>query len=185
MRTVISLLRAVNLGGRQVKKDQLIAIHEAAGCIAPSTFIASGNVLFETRERDLGKLSRRIESEFERSAGFYSEAILRTLDELRGAAARNPFAGRDGLDGSKLLVTFLASAPEQAAIDLAMAMDVAPEEMHIIQKEMFLYFPNGMGRSKFPSAKVGKALGGIAGTGRNWNTVLKLIELATGRGVQS
>lgn len=181
MPVVVSMLRAVNVGGRQVKKDALVAIHKAAGCIQPQTFIASGNLIFTTPERKLDELTRRIEKEFERVAGFRSEAILRTLNELRQAAARSPFAGRTGIDGSKLLVSFLVAEPGKAAVAAAMAIDVAPEEMHIVGRELFIYFPNGMGRSKFPSAKVGKALGGISGTGRNWNTVLKLIELATAR----
>jgi uncharacterized protein (DUF1697 family) len=178
----VSLLRAVNVGGRQIQKDALVAIHEAAGCVEPKTFIASGNLVFTTREKKLDKLAERIEAEFERVAGFRSEAMLRTLEELRGVVERNPFAARMGsLDGSKLLVVFLASAPAQEAIAAAMAIDVAPEEMHVIQREMYIYFPDGQGRSKFPSAKVNKALGSIPGTGRNWNTVLKLIDLAAAR----
>ncbi len=170
----VSLLRAVNVGGRQVKKDELVAIHKAAGCFDPETFIASGNVVFGTREMDLAKLAARIEKEFERVAGFRSEAILRTLDDLRGIVARNPLGERDG---SKLVVTFLASAPATTEIDI----DVAPEEMCVIGREMYIYFPNGQGQSKFPHAKVAKAMGGIVGTARNWNTVNKLIDLAAKR----
>lgn len=182
MPAAVSLLRAVNVGGhRPVSKEDLVAIHAAAGCIDPRTFIASGNVVFTTRERKLDKLARSIEQEFERVAGFRSEAILRTLDELRQVVARNPFAAREGADGSRMLVTFLASRPDAASVAAAMSVPVAPEEMHIFDREMFIYYPEGMGRSKFPSAKVGRALGNIPGTGRNWNTVLKLIELAAER----
>lgn len=163
-----------------MKKDALIAIHEAAGCVKPETFIASGNLVFTTGEKKLAGLAARIEAEFERVAGFRSEAILRTLDQLRETVERNPFAGRDGLDGSKLLVVFLAAAPAKAAVSAAMAIEVKPEEVHVVGSEMYIYFPNGQGRSKFPAAKVGKALA-VAGTGRNWNTVTKLIEIAEGR----
>ena len=171
---VSSLLRAVNVGGRLVKKDELVAIHKRAGCVAPETFIASGNVVFGTRERDLAALAARIEKEFEQVAGFRTEAILRTLDELRGVVERNPFPGREG---PKLVVTFLASMPSTSEIDI----DVAPEEMRVIGSEMYVYFPNGQGRSTFPHAKVMKALGGVVGTARNWNTVEKLLELAAKR----
>jgi len=170
----VSLLRAVNVGGRQVKKDELIAIHKAAGCVDPETFVASGNVVFATRDKDFAKLAARIENEFERVAGFRSEAILRTLDELRGVVEQNPFPGREG---SKLVVTFFASTPSTTKIEI----DVAPEEVRVIGREMYVYFPNGQGRSKFPAAKVAKALGGVVGTGRNLNTVEKLIELAAKR----
>lgn len=176
MTIAVSLLRAVNVGGRQVKKDELVAIHKAAGCIDPETFIASGNIVFGTREKDLAKLAARIEKEFERVAGFRSEAILRTLDDLRGVVARNPLGERDG---SKLVVTFLASEPSTPEIEID--IDVTPEEMFVIGREMYVYFPNGQGQSKFPAAKVAKALGGVIGTARNWNTVNKLIEIAARR----
>jgi len=174
MTIAVSLLRAVNVGGRQVKKDELVAIHKAAGCIDPETFIASGNVVFGTSEKDLAKLAARIEKEFERVAGFRSEAILRTLGELRGVIDRNPLGERDG---SKLVVTFLVAEPLTTEIDI----DVAPEEMRVIGREMYIYFPNGQGQSKFPHAKVAKAMGGVVGTARNWNTVNKLIALAAKR----
>lgn len=182
MPVVVSLLRAVNVGNRQVSKERLVAIHEAAGCVEPRTFIASGNLIFTTRERNLATLTRRIEAEFERAAGFRSEAILRTRDELERVAARNAFARRKDLDGARLVVTFLAAAPTAADIAAAMAIEVGPEEMHIAGREMYVYYPNGIGRSKFPAAKVARALRNIPGTGRNWNTVLKLIDLATARG---
>ena len=182
MPVVIAMFRAVNVGGRQVKKDTLIAIHKAVGCMEPETLITSGNVVFTTRVRKLDELAKRIEEEFERAAGFRSEAILRTHDELCDAVTRNPFAGRAGIDPSRLLIHFLATRPSKAAIAATMAMDVAPEEMHVAGREMYVHYPNGLGRSKFPAVKVGKALGGIASTGRNLNTVIRLMEIAAARG---
>ena len=170
----VSLLRAINVGKRQVDKDRLIAIHEAAGCSQVRTYLASGNVLFLTTAPDLKALSSRIQERFERETGFTSEAILRTADELDSALARNPF---NHPEPARLLVTFLASAPSPIQIAEALTIPVAPEQMAISGREMYVYYPNGIGRSKFPDAKVARALGGIVGTSRNLNTVRALSTL--------
>ena len=170
----VSLLRAINVGKRQVGKDRLIAIHQAAGCSQVRTYLASGNVFFLTTEPDREALSRRIQKCFERETGFTSESVLRTADELDSAITRNPFPDAEP---SRLLVTFLATAPTPAQIADALAIPVLPEQMALSCSEMYVYYPNGMGRSKFPDSKIARALGGIAGTSRNLNTVRALSKL--------
>ena len=171
----VSLLRAINVGKRQVGKDRLIAIHEAAGCSEVRTYLASGNVVFLTAEADLQTLSSRIEECFERETGFASDATLRTADELESTLARNPFPVAEP---SRLLVTFLAATPSPEHIAEARAIQIAPEQMAVSGREMYVYYPNGIGRSKFPDAKIARALGGIARTSRNLNTVRALAKLA-------
>ncbi|MBM3786011.1 MAG: DUF1697 domain-containing protein [Acidobacteria bacterium] len=174
MPAIVSLLTAVNVGGRQIQKDSLIAIHKSAGCLAPQTLLTSGNVVFETRQTNLVKLAAAIETEVEKQAGFQSFAILRTQAELEATLATNPFPNEDA---AKNLISFLKSEPSPQQIAAALAIDVAPERMEIRGREMFLYFPNGQGRSKFPTSKITKALGAIPATGRNRNTVEKLIAM--------
>jgi len=135
MPVTISLPRAVNVGGRQVNKETLIAIHKVAGCIDPKTFIASGNLIFTTNNQNLEDLKKRIEKEFYRATGFQSEAILRKEKEI---------------EGSKLLLTFLAAKPKSSAVVAALSIATEPEEMHILGREIYTYFPNGQGPSKFP-----------------------------------
>lgn len=182
MSIVISLLRGINVGGNhKIRMEALRAIYESAGAGAPETYIQSGNVVLSTRERNLDKLARGIEDEIERTAGFRPPVVMRTLDQMREVVARNPFAGRQpDLDPAKLLVTFLAAEPTAEARRAASLIEVKPEEMHIAGRETFIYFPNGLGKSKLPFARIERALGTI-GTSRNWNTVLKLIELAQAR----
>lgn len=179
MAIVISLLRGVNVGGNnKIKMDALRAIYESVGGVErPETYIQSGNVIFSTRERNLAKLRLRLEEAIERSAGFRVPVVLRTLDQMREVVARNPFAARAAAEPAKLLVTFLFDAPEADAVMSAAAIKIEPDEMRIQGSEMYVYFPNGQGQSKLPAAKIERALG-VTGTGRNWNTVLKLIELA-------
>ena len=178
MPVIISLLRGINLGPhRRIRMEDLRALYESLKLHDVRTHLQSGNVVFTTDERDLRRLIGRLEQAIERRFAFHSDVIARTTSELRQVVARTPFARRRGIEPSKLLVTFLASDPGEPARREVRAIKMGPEELHIDGREMYVYFPNGMGRSKFPAATVGKALS-VSGTARNWNTVTKLLEIA-------
>ena len=178
MPVLISLLRGVNVGGHhKVKMDELRALYESLGFEDVQTHINSGNVLFRSGGRDLVRLRRRIEDAIESACGFRVDVILRTPADLRDVIARNPFAARPGMDGAKLAITFLAAEPSAAAREQVLAIDAAPEELRIDGRELYIYFPNGMGRPKLSMPLVEKTLK-TPGTSRNWNTVRKLLEIA-------
>ena len=178
MPVVISLLRGVNLGGhRKVKMDDLRELYESLGFEAVTTYINSGNVLFKTGARDLVRLARRIEDAIDTACGFHSDVILRTPADLRQVLAANPFAARPGMEGSRLAIHFLSADPAAVACDQARAIPAAPEELHIVGRELYIYFPNGMARPTLSMALLEKTLK-TTGTTRNWNTVRKLLELA-------
>jgi uncharacterized protein (DUF1697 family) len=178
MSVIIALLRGVNLGGqRQIKMDALRSLCESLKLENPQTCINSGNVVFKTASRDPAAVARRLEAVIEGSHGFRPDVIVRTAADLRELLARNPFAGRDGIDASKLLVTFLAAEPSAAASERVLALAAGPEEVRIMGRELLIYYPDGVGRSKLPMPKMEKALG-VPGTARNWNTVGKLLGIA-------
>jgi uncharacterized protein (DUF1697 family) len=178
MTVIVSLLRGVNLGSHnRIKMDALRALHESLGLRDVQTYVQSGNVIFRTKDRDLVRLRARIENGIERTFGFRPGVILRTTFDLRDVIARNPFAARDGIDPAKLLVTFLASEPAPEARDKVLAIPAHPEELRIHGRELYIYFPNGLARPKLSLARVEKTLQ-TSGTGRNWNTVRKLLEIA-------
>ncbi len=178
MTTVISLLRGVNVvGNNKIKMEALRALYSSMGLRDAQTYIQSGNVVFRARTRSASGLSQRIGDAIETGFGFRPSVMIRTIEELRDVVARNPFAKRSGLDPSKLLVFFLTQLPSRAACDQALAICVGPEEVRISQRELYIYFPTGQGQSKLSMGRVEKALATSA-TGRNWNTVTKLLELA-------
>jgi len=177
MDVIISFLRGINLGGRTIKMDALRALYESIGLSDPQTYVASGNVIFKTKERNLDRVRKRIEDAIEKKFGFHSNVIVRTTVELRDAIARNPFAKRPGIEPGKFLVTFLGSHPDKLALDRLSKIKADPEELHIDGRELYIYFPNGAGRSKLPWASVEKILA-VPGTARNWNTVVKMLEIA-------
>jgi uncharacterized protein (DUF1697 family) len=178
MPVIVSMLRGVNVGGRnQIKMETLRALYESLGLEDPRTYVQSGNVVFRTKERNLSALAKRIEDAVEQSFGFRPAVIIRTTSELRGAIARNPFARRRGIDPSKFLVTFLASAPTAEARDQVLKIKADPEELFVDGREVYIYFPNGLARPKLAWSTIAKMLG-TSGTARNWNSVTKLLEIA-------
>lgn len=175
---VISLLRGVNVGGRNlIRMDALRTLYESLGLGDVRTYVQSGNVVFSTREKDLQKLAKRIEDGIESKFGFRPSVILRTSAELRDVVARNPFAGREDIEPNKLLIMFLASEPGAEARSKILAIKAEPEELRMDGRELYIYFPDGMGKTKLPLASIERALK-VPGTGRNWNTVTKLLAMA-------
>src|SRR5215813_6594851 len=177
MTVVISLLRGVNLGTRRIKMDALRTLYESLKFEDVATFIQSGNVVFRTKERDLAKVSKRIEDGIEKTFGFHSDVILRTTEEMRGVIARNPFAARKEIVPGKLLVWFLAAKPDAEARKKVLAVPADPEELRMDERELYIYFPNGQARPNLSMQAVERALK-VCGSGRNWNSVLKLMEMA-------
>jgi uncharacterized protein (DUF1697 family) len=178
MAVIVAMLRGVNVAGHnKIKMEELRALCESLELREPQTYVQSGNVVFRTKERNLGALSRRMEDAIERSFGFRPAVIVRTTSELKDAIAKNPFARRRGIHPGKLLVTFLAGDPSAEARDQLLKIKTEPEELRIDGREVYIYFPNGMGRTKLSWPTIGKMLG-TSGTGRNWNSVIKLLEIA-------
>ena len=179
MSVVISLLRGVNVVGRnKIKMEGLRALYEANGLRDVQTYIQSGNVVFRTKGTPGAGLAQRIEAAIEKSHGFRPSVMIRTTAELRSVIKRNPFAGRSDIEPSKLIVLFLNGKPTRDGCEKVRAIQANfPEEVHCDGLEVFFFFPEGMGLSKLPMAKIEKALG-FSGTARNWNTVTKLLEMA-------
>lgn len=178
MPVIISMLRGVNVGGHnKIKMEALRALYESLGLRDPQTYVQSGNVVFRTDKRDLAKLAKHIENAIERGFGFRPAVILRTSAELRDAIARNPFATRSGIEPSKLLVNFLVSDPGAETRDKVLSLKTDPEKLRMEGRELYIYFPNGMARPKMSWAVLEKTLK-TPGTGRNWNSVTKLLEMA-------
>jgi uncharacterized protein (DUF1697 family) len=177
MAAVIAMLRAVNLGSHnRVRMDALCTLCSSLKLRDPRTYVQSGNVVFHTSEREIAKLARRIEDAMERDFGFRTDVIVRTAEEMRGVVARNPFAKRRGLDGKRLLVFFFGNEPGADAREKIRNIKVNGEELHLDGRELYIYFPDGQGRSKVSTAAIERMLK-VAGTGRNWNSVTKLLEM--------
>lgn len=177
MPVVICLLRGVNLGAHnKIKMDVLRSICTSLKCEGPQTVLQSGNVVFRTGHKNLAQLAKQLGAAIEKKLGFRPEVLLRTVPELRAVIAGNPFAKRSGIDPSKLVVTFLESELDGQRRKALLSIDIAPEEIHAMGRELYIYFPNGQARPKISWSRTEKILG-PAFTSRNWNTVSKLLQL--------
>ena len=178
MPVAISMLRGVNVGGHNcIKMETLRTMYESLGLRDVQTYVQSGNVVFRTSARDVASLGKKIEAKIEQTFGFRPGVIVRTSGELREVVRRNPFAARRGLEPGKLLVTFLSAHPSPEARSQILSIQADPEELRVDGREVYAYYPNGFGRAKLSSALIERTLQ-TSGTGRNWNTVTKLLEIA-------
>jgi uncharacterized protein (DUF1697 family) len=177
---IISMLRGVNVGGHnQIKMDALRTLYESLGFDDVQTYVQSGNVIFRAGQKNPAALATRIQDAIERAFGFRPAALVRTTHELKTAVAANPFAGRRNIEPGKLLVTFLAAEPGPECQLVLDGLKRHPEELHLKGRELYIYFPNGAGKSKLPWSAVEKLLK-VQGTARNWNSVTKMLEIAEG-----
>lgn len=175
MASYVSMLRAINVGGaKKVPMKDLAALYESLGFENVRTYIQSGNVVFEAPEQTPTNLEKQIEAGVAGKFGFDTRVLVRTSDEVASVVQGNPYP-EDQRD--KVLVAFLSGPPESPDFDRIDRYRAPEEEYELVGREMFLHFPNGMGRSKMTNAVLERALG-VVTTVRNWRTVNKLLEMA-------
>ncbi len=170
------MLRGVNVGGNHIiRMAELRDLCCELGLIEPETLVQSGNIVFRAPKLSAAKVAAVVSDGIQRKLGFRPETVVRTVDELQSTIARNPFAHRmDEINTSKLLVLFFSREPAS----LPAFPTQTNEELHLIGKELFVYYPDGMGRSKL-GLQLDRSLKAHVPTARNWNTVTKLVQMAS------
>jgi len=178
MPVYVALLRGVNVVGSSVMKME--ALRELCCGLRfqdVQTYVQSGNIVFRSREMKESTLARKIASAIETKFGFRPEVMLRTPSELRAVVAANPFAKRTDIHPSKLLVNFLLEPPStELRTKIEAVQPLSSEEIHLIGRELFIYFPTGIGASK--TRGVLDRLLKTSATGRNWNSVTNVLAMA-------
>ena len=178
MPVYIGLLRAVNLAGKNtISMSDLRELLAALGMKDARTLLQSGNAVFRSDIRSSAKVEKLLEDGVEKRLGLKTEFFVRTAEELNAIVADNPFPREAKQDPGHLIVGFLKDAPERAVVIALQKAIVGREVVRAVGRQMYTVYPDGIGRSKLTSALVEKKLG-TRGTGRNWNTVLKLQAIA-------
>lgn len=170
MTTYIALLRAVNVGGTgKLPMSELKSMCEAAGFTNVQTYIASGNVIFDSDE-PAEQVKQTLESALKQYAGKPVAVMVRTVAQMQSVLDNNPFAH---CAPNRVMAIFLDSAPAPEAITCISHQ--RDEELALGHQEIYIHYGSGMGTSKLkvPAAE--------AGTVRNMNTVAKLAELGAAR----
>lgn len=178
MSTHIALLRGINLGNKnKLPMRDLVAIFEDCGARDVRTYIQSGNVVYRAAAKAAARMAERVTRAIRERHGLDVPVVQRTRDELVEAIRENPYA-TEAADPKAVHLAFLAERPSDAAVAALDPARSPPDTFVVRGREIYLHFPNGLGRSKLTNAYFDKTLGTVS-TMRNWRTVLTLAELAS------
>ncbi|HEV2119280.1 MAG TPA: DUF1697 domain-containing protein [Candidatus Bathyarchaeia archaeon] len=179
MATYVALLRGINVGGQKiVDMEKLRSSFEALGYRHVRSYLQSGNVIFEAAKTSADDLSKIIRKKILSDVGFPVSVIVRTANELKKIAAHNPFLSEKSVDHSKLHVTFSAELPAEGAVGKLDSLGAFPDRFLVKGREIYLYCPNGYGRTKLSNNAIEKVLS-VKATTRNWNTVGALVTISS------
>jgi len=169
MTKYVALLRAVNVGGSgKLPMTELVSMCESSGFVNPRSYIASGNVVFESKLSEAA-VKAKLERCLATYAGKPVEVMVRTGPEMFAVLTKNPFKSRPP---NQTVAIFLDERPPKDTLKTISGQDT--EEVALGAREIYVHYGEGMGRSKLkiPAAK--------NGTARNMNTIAKLAEWASG-----
>jgi len=170
----VLLFRGINVGGNKIVRMELL--REMLGHLGfenVATYIQSGNVVLSSA-KPAAEVTMAIESAFPQAFGFSSRPTIRSLDEWQRVIDEDPFA-KVRSEGNRMHAVFLDEQPSENAVDQLKAL-AGTEEMVLAEGVLYLYTPDGFGKSKVAES-LDKVLK-VPLTARNWNTVLRLAEMA-------
>ncbi len=171
------MLRGINVSGQKmIRMQDLQALYESLKLTNVRTYVQSGNVVFDSKEKDSLKLTKLIENKIEKTFSFSVTVFIRDAKNLKRIIDNNPFAKRNE-DSKKLYVTFLYS---NSVLMDKKNLDVPnndSDEYYLGEEEIYIFCPNGYGRTKLNNNFFERKLK-MPATTRNWNTVSALYEMA-------
>jgi uncharacterized protein (DUF1697 family) len=168
-----AFLRGINVGGnRRISMEALRGFMVELGFPSARTLLQSGNIVFESSGRTPGALEALLEAGARERLGMDTPFYVRTASEWTRLVKANPFSDEAREDPARLIVLLLKDRPTPSRIRDLQATIAGREVVRAGAREAYIYYPDGMGRSKLTVAILDRLLG--RGTARNWNTVLKL-----------
>ena len=169
------MIRGINVANTQIPMERLRKLCTACGFDDVQTYIQSGNVVFSS-DADAKTCGSALASRLQRELGKPVGVVIRSARELAGVAAKNPFL-KEKVETARLSVAFLAERPKADRVKALAAVDWGRDRFDHDAKELYLYCPDGFGRSRLATSF--ERILGVGATVRNWNTVSKLLEMAT------
>lgn len=173
------MLRGINVSGqKKIAMTELRFLYESLGFDNVVTYIQSGNVIFECKSNNKAQLKTKIENALEKTYKFCVPVEIRTDREIESVLNNSPFGNIDpDKEGTKYLVTFLSSIPMESKVLEIQQFVAIPEKLVVRDQEVYLYCPNGYGKSKLSNNFLERKFA-VEATTRNWKTVRKLYELS-------
>jgi uncharacterized protein (DUF1697 family) len=179
MKTWIALLRAINVGGhRKIAMSDLRDLLVELGFGDVKTVLQTGNLIFSDNSLSAAALEGHLETEAEKRLGLGTEFFVRSIQQWNRVIADNPFPAEAEEDPSRLIVQFLKKAPAGGGLAALREAIRGPEIFQNVGRQLYVVYPNGVGRSRLTGKLIERKLD-VVGTGRNWNTVLKIGRLTT------
>ena len=170
MQKFVAFLRAINVGGTSIiKMDALRSHFQSFGLDNVQTYIQTGNVIFETDEKDSARLEERLEMQLERALGYHVAIFLRTLKDVKAAAEKPPFEPQDG---ETVHVVFLHAKPG-TRVGKDLATHNSPADEFAVRGREVYNLRHDRDASVFSNQFIEKVLG-VPATTRNLTTVRKI-----------
>ena len=178
MKTYISILRGINVSGQKlIKMDALRKLYEKLEFHNIRTYVQSGNVIFAGKDAEINKVELEISHQIKKEFGFAVPVIVLTINTLERIIENNHFLKDSNKDVAFLHVTFLSSKPNQGDIKEIEDKKQDEEEIIFSDNAVYLYCPNGYGRTKLTNNFLENKLRVGATTG-NWKTTNELLKIA-------
>jgi uncharacterized protein (DUF1697 family) len=176
MRQYISFLRGVNMTGHNsIKMNDLLSLYNEIGFADAKTYIQSGNVIFSTDEKsEKLNIASKIEKAILGRFSYNVPVMIRTKVEIMNLVELNPFLNEEKFEPAKLAVIFLVNEVTKEQAMKVSGIDYPPDKFKISGKEIFIFCPNGFGRTKLYTNFFEKKMG-VTGTARNWKTITTIL----------
>jgi uncharacterized protein (DUF1697 family) len=176
--TFVALLRAVNLGShQQIAMSALRDFARNLGFLNARTILQSGNLIFDLEKQGARGLENLLESEAKTALRLGTDFFVRSAKEWKVLVEKNPFPDEAKQAPGRLIVMFLKHSPGPSGLKALRDGIRGPEVVEIVERQAYVVYPEGIGRSRLTNAAIEAKLSTRA-TGRNWNTVLKIAALA-------
>lgn len=170
----VAFLRGINVGGHTAQMGTLRELFTTAGLTGVETFIASGNVVFGSRARDLAAVERKLERRLHAALGFEVRTFVRSAAEVAAIAADQPFPAARLASAAGTYIGFLATPPTAKATTAVLTLRSPNDDLHVRGREIYWLSQGGMSGSRLSYVALERALDGQA-TFRSLNTITRLV----------
>jgi len=163
-------------GHNSMKMAELASLYKDLGLSDVQTYIQSGNVIFKSDDKEddvRNKIEKGISSRF----GYDIATMIRTVDELEALFLSNPYLKDDDFNPAKMAVIFLLEPVTDTQSAKVSSVSYPPDKFQIGEREIFIYCPNGFGRTKLYTNFFENKMG-VTGTTRNWKTITTIYDIA-------
>jgi uncharacterized protein (DUF1697 family) len=177
MTLAVSFLRGINVGGRNsIRMADLRQLYADLGMMQVRSLLQSGNVVFQTALTDLTSVKLQLEAGIRSAFGLDIQIFLRSAEDFGDIMARHPFSAEQLHEPRKAALVFLSGAPDAIAVGALRESAHGREVIHAAGRELYIFYRDGMARSKLDNQRIESRLG-LGASARNWNTCLKLQRL--------